>query len=50
MIKKYFRARRLAKTKQEIQAKRDWFMKNHREIIGGLAYLSIKVEDYFFNK
>jgi|TARA_A100001011_G_scaffold6165_2_gene7099 hypothetical protein len=32
MIKKYFRARRIAKTKQEIQAKRDWFMKNHREM------------------
>ena len=32
MIKKYFRARRLAKTRQEMQAKRDWFMNNHREM------------------
>ena len=32
MIKKYLRARRIARIKEEVQARRDWLLNNHKEM------------------
>ena len=32
MIKKYLRARRIVRIKEEVQARRDWLLNNHKEM------------------
>ena len=32
MIRKYLRARRIVRIKEEVKAKRDWLLNNHKEM------------------